>query len=55
MSRKDKYTWQANDVEVTMSQCSDCRNNEGRGKCKVYGDKPDEFRNNDKECPSRKS
>lgn len=49
--RKDKFTWGRNDIKVTVSQCHDCKNNDGGRECKAYGFKPDQFSLNDSKCP----
>lgn len=39
-------------VVIFTSQCKGCRYNNAP-KCFMYGEKPEEFRNNDKKCPNK--
>ena len=51
---KDKFSWKAEDTQVSFSQCSTCKHNTGGQKCEIYGRKPAQYADNDEDCPEYK-
>lgn len=52
MGRESKFNWDGpGQVEMEYSQCRDCTNNKSAIECSVFGVKPDEYADNEKECP----
>ncbi len=53
--REDKFTYKSGEIEVELSQCWDCDNNEGVIECLAYDEKPKDYAYNNKKCPKYKS
>lgn len=51
--REDRFTVKSGEMQFVPSQCADCLNNVGVNECKVYGHQPDQFRDNEEDCPSK--
>lgn len=52
---KNKFTWREGELEVTLSQCSNCKFNSSILGCGQYGKKPLEYATNDAECPQKEA
>jgi hypothetical protein len=53
MSREKTQEWEEGDVNVTLSQCSDCKNNEDINACKIFVGKPTKYAINVVTCPKK--
>jgi len=57
MDKKEKRFTQ-DDLEkldlIIVPQCFDCKNNIGKNKCNIYGEKPIKYLKNKEVCPNYK-
>lgn len=49
--KSDKFEWKAGDIQMVMSQCSNCKFNQSVTGCGRYGVKPDAYVDNKEQCP----
>ena len=54
--RSLRQHWGEGDVESNLSQCSECKNNKGDKvqSCAMFGEKPNNYWDNEEECPGRR-
>lgn len=47
----EKMSWNKGEAKLTLSQCSDCKNNTSIRGCEKFGTKPDKYALNKDKCP----
>lgn len=49
--RDDRFTYNEGEFTVELSQCHDCKSNDGIIECKTYKIKPIKYAYNEEDCP----